>query len=74
MSELLYKLAELADRMGIVELRSNVYKTNLTSMAFHRKLGFYITRENEKAVEFFASISTISKRPSIKRAIGMFGH
>ncbi|MFM0730329.1 GNAT family N-acetyltransferase [Paraburkholderia sediminicola] len=73
MSELLSKLAELAGRTGIVELRSNVYKTNRLSMAFHRKLGFHITRENEKAVEFFASVSTISRRPSIQRAAGKRG-
>lgn len=69
MSELLSKLAELADRMGIVELRSNVYKTNRLSMAFHRKLGFQITRENEKAVEFLAAVSTIGRRPSIQRVV-----
>jgi GNAT superfamily N-acetyltransferase len=73
MSELLSKLAELAGRMGIVELRSNVYKTNRLSMAFHRKLGFHIRRENEKAVEFFAAVSTISGRPSVQRAVGKRG-
>ena len=73
MSELFSKLAELATRMGIVELRSNVYKTNRLSMAFHRKLGFHITRENEKAVEFFAAVATISGRPSVQRAVGKRG-
>jgi GNAT superfamily N-acetyltransferase len=69
MSELLAKLAELVGRLGIVELRSNVYKTNRLSMTFHRKLGFHITRENEHAVEFFSPVSSISGRPSIQRAV-----
>jgi GNAT superfamily N-acetyltransferase len=73
MSELLSKLAELAGRIGIVELRSNVYKTNRLSMTFHKKLGFHITRENDKGVEFFAPVSTISERPAIRRAAGKRG-
>ena len=68
MLELFGKLVELAQRKRIVELRSHVYKTNRLSMAFHRKLGFLVTRENDKAVEFFAPISAIGERPGIRRA------
>ncbi len=67
-SELLAKVARLARERGIAELRSHVYKTNRLSIAFHRKLGFQITRENEKAIEFFASVSTLSDRPAVQRA------
>lgn len=67
-SELLAKVVSLARERGIAELKSHVYKTNRLSIAFHRKLGFHITRENEKAVEFFASISTLSERPAVRRA------
>ena len=67
-SELLAKMVNLAHEHGIEELKSHVYKTNRLSLAFHRKLGFRITRENEKAVEFVASISTLSERPAVQRA------
>lgn len=69
LSELFYKIAELADRTGIVELKSNVYKMNSLSMAFHGKLGFQITRENEKAVEFSAPVLTIKGHPLIRRTL-----
>jgi ribosomal protein S18 acetylase RimI-like enzyme len=67
--ELLQKVSEVAQHEGIAELRSNVYKTNSLSMAFHRRLGFQITRENEKGVEFFATINELTSNPSIGRAI-----
>jgi ribosomal protein S18 acetylase RimI-like enzyme len=67
--ELLSQLAEIAMRLGILEIRSHVYKTNHLSMAFHRKLGFRVTRENEKGVEFFASVSTLGRHSSIQRAV-----
>jgi L-amino acid N-acyltransferase YncA len=54
-SELLAKIVRLGREKGIAELRSHVYKTNRSSLAFHRKLGFHITRENEKAVESFCA-------------------
>jgi L-amino acid N-acyltransferase YncA len=73
MSELLSKLAELAGRKGIVELRSNVYKTKHLSMVFHRELGFHIRREDETAVGFFAAVLTISGRPSVQRVVGKRG-
>ena len=57
--ELLSKVAALANERGIRELRSHVYKTNRLSMAFHRKLGFQTTRENEKAVEFYSPIDDL---------------
>ena len=70
-SELLAKLARLVSERGIAELRSHVYKTNRLSMAFHRKLGFQVTRENEKGVEFFASILELKDRPALRRAAGV---
>ncbi len=53
--------------MAISELRSNVYKTNRLSMAFHLRLGFQITRENAKGVEFFATVTDLAADPFIKR-------
>lgn len=69
-SELLAQVARLARERGIADLRSHVYKANRLSVAFHRKLGFQITRENEKAIEFFASVSKLGERPAIRRAAG----
>lgn len=46
-------------RRGIVRLQSHVYKTNRLSMAFHALLGFAITRENDKGVEFTASVADL---------------
>jgi ribosomal protein S18 acetylase RimI-like enzyme len=65
--ELLSQLAGLATTLGIVAMRSHVYKTNHLSMAFHRKLGFNITRENQKGVEFFALVSTLGRHSLIQR-------
>lgn len=66
--ELLAMVADLANERGIAELRSHVYKTNRLSVAFHRKLGFHVTRENDKAVEFFSGIQPLSMQPAIRRA------
>lgn len=67
MLELFQAFAELVKRLGITELRSHVYKTNRLSMAFHRKLGFRITKENAKGVEFFASVAELAASPAIGR-------
>ncbi|WP_323122074.1 GNAT family N-acetyltransferase [Burkholderia alba] len=67
--ELLAQLAALAARMGIEDLVSHVYKTNRLSMAFHRKLGFRITRENDKGVEFQASVATLAGHPAVRRVV-----
>jgi ribosomal protein S18 acetylase RimI-like enzyme len=73
--ELLQQLGVVARTEGISELRSNVYKTNLLSMAFHRRLGFRVTKENEKGVEFFATVEELASNPSIERTCpGKPGH
>lgn len=70
--ELFAQLSALAARHGIKSLRSNVYKTNRLSMAFHRRLGFKVTRENAKGVEFSAPLddlaATLSLRLSFSRS------
>lgn len=70
--DLFAQISALAARHGITSLRSNVYKTNRLSMAFHRRLGFKITRENDKGVEFTASLAdlaaTHSLRPKLTRS------
>jgi len=60
MRDLFQAVAEVVKREGIADLRSHVYKTNRLSMAFHRKLGFQVTRENAKGVEFFATLADLS--------------
>jgi ribosomal protein S18 acetylase RimI-like enzyme len=65
--ELLGEFALVVQREGIAELRSHVYKTNRLSMAFHRKLGFRVAKENEKGVEFFATVAELAANPSIER-------
>jgi Acetyltransferase (GNAT) domain len=59
MREIFSSLAVVFDRHRITELRSHVYKTNSLSMSFHKRLGFRITRENDKAVEFFINVEEI---------------
>jgi ribosomal protein S18 acetylase RimI-like enzyme len=51
------------DEFGIAALRSHVYRTNAPSMGLHRRLGFQITRESDKGVEFQASIGGIIASP-----------
>ena len=66
--DLFSELSKLAVRHSISELRSNVYKTNRLSMAFHRRLGFTITRENSKGVEFTATLDELmSGSPALRR-------
>ena len=67
MLELFSAFAALVRSLGIVELRSNVYKTNQRSMSFHKRLGFRITRENAKGVEFFTSVAEMTANPSVER-------
>ena len=62
--ELFFAFGGLVQRLAINELRSNVYKTNRLSLSFHRKLGFRATRENDKGVEFFASVAELASNPS----------
>jgi L-amino acid N-acyltransferase YncA len=68
--ELLASFAGMVHKLGIAELRSNVYKTNELSMAFHRRLGFKVTKENAKGVEFFASVADVLASSSIARTLG----
>ena len=67
--ELLAKVATLANERGIGELRSHVYKTNRLSIAFHHKLGFQVTRENDKGFEFFIAIDQLTTQPAVRRAM-----
>jgi ribosomal protein S18 acetylase RimI-like enzyme len=67
-NELFAKIATLATERGIGELRSHVYKTNRLSIAFHRKLGFQVTRENDKGFEFFTTLGQLATKPAVQRA------
>jgi hypothetical protein len=53
------QIGEISSRCGIRTLRSNVYKTNHLSMAFHSRLGFRVTKENAKGVEFTAKLEEL---------------
>ncbi|GAB3251311.1 GNAT family N-acetyltransferase [Chitinimonas naiadis] len=59
--------AEIAQRSlalfvehGVQKVVSHVYRNNPASLRFHRKLGFNVTRENDKALEFTASPSELA--------------
>lgn len=65
-TELLSKIVAVANERGIGELRSHVYKTNRLSIAFHRKLGFRVTRENDKAFEFFIGTEQLVAKPAVR--------
>ena len=65
--DLFVAFADVVRRHGIAELRSHVYKTNLLSMAFHRRLGFRVTRENAKGVEFFATMADVMASPAFEK-------
>lgn len=67
MRELFSRVGAVVSEEGISELRSHVYKTNRLSMAFHRRLGFRVTKENERAVEFAATVEGLASNPSIER-------
>lgn len=60
------QMQAMAAHRGITSLRSNVYKTNRLSMAFHVRLGFQVTRENAKGVEFTACLADL-RLPSGRR-------
>ena len=67
-SELFAQISNLAQRCSIASLRSNVYRTNRLSMAFHRRLGFMVTRETSKGVEFTASLEDLAlASPALQR-------
>lgn len=65
--ELFAKLLALARSHEVTALRSNVYKTNRLSIAFHKRLGFKVTRENTKGIEFYATLAELTANPSLKR-------
>ena len=58
--DLFAQVAALAERLSLTALRSNVYRNNRLAMAFHRRLGFRVTREAAKGVEFTASLDELT--------------
>ena len=73
LQELFSKFAALAHEVGVTELKSHVYKTNRLSMSFHRRLGFRITKENAKGVEFVATLAEVSASRAIERSAKKLG-
>ncbi|MFM0009518.1 MULTISPECIES: hypothetical protein [Paraburkholderia] len=43
-------------------------ETNRLSIAFHRKPGFHVTRENDKGFEFYIAIRELTTKPAVQRA------
>lgn len=66
--ELFERIGTLARQRGIASLQSNVYRTNRLSMTFHRRLGFRVTREGEKGVEFTATLAELAAASPALRA------
>ena len=58
--QLLAEIKVLVRQEGITELQSHVYKTNLRSLALHRRLGFKVIDENEKGFAFSLKQMNIS--------------
>lgn len=73
LQELFSRFAALAHEVGVTELKSHVYKTNRLSISFHRRLGFRITKENAKGVEFVATMAEVSASRAIKRSFERLG-
>jgi ribosomal protein S18 acetylase RimI-like enzyme len=53
------QISDIASRRNITTLQSNVYRTNRLSLAFHTRLGFHVTREGNKGVEFTATVAEL---------------
>lgn len=68
--DLLRQIAQLARAEGIRDFTSHVYKTNLLSMRFHRRLGFRVTKENDKGVEFYATVDDLAAARSLSFLLG----
>jgi RimJ/RimL family protein N-acetyltransferase len=69
MLELLRATLALVERVGITELRSNVYKTNVRSIAFHKRLGFRVTRESDKGIEFVGTVAELESNISVAQIV-----
>lgn len=65
--ELFEQISAVARRHAITSLKSNVYKTNRLSMAFHKRLGFKVTKESPKGVEFHATLDDLKASPAVIR-------
>lgn len=66
-NKLLVQLIGAVERLSIEAICSNVYKTNRLSMAFHERLGFKVTRENGKGVQFDATVDDLRSNASLTR-------
>ena len=69
MRDLLTAVVEQVQLLGLTELRSHVYRTNALSMAFHRRLGFRIGRENDRGVEFVGRVDALAASSGARRAL-----
>lgn len=55
-------MRDLVERLGVRTLRSHVLRDNAASLRLHRRLGFTIEQENERALAFVAAREDLLRR------------
>lgn len=55
-------MAALVKRLGAERLESHVRRDNAASLRLHRRLGFAVTRENDRAIAFSADSAALLAR------------
>lgn len=55
-------MRERIEGLGIATLRSHVLRSNAASLRLHRKLGFTVEQENERAIAFVANGADLVSR------------
>lgn len=68
LGELLSQVAAWMGAHGVQTLHSHVLKGNAASLALHRKLGFAVQQENERALAFSADRAALLAHPAVRRA------
>lgn len=55
-------MRELVKRLDVATLRSHVLRTNMASLRLHKRLGFSVEQENERAIAFVANGADLVNR------------
>jgi ribosomal protein S18 acetylase RimI-like enzyme len=56
------EMSALVKRLGATRLESHVRRDNIASLRLHRRLGFLVTRENDRAIAFSADSAALLAR------------
>lgn len=56
------EMAALIARIGAQRLESHVLRTNAASLRLHRRLGFEVAQENDRAIAFGADVPSLLAR------------